>query len=330
MSNIVLFTFPFFLTASNTDEFHLNKLYPTAIYTFYLITIVYINYFFLIPRYAAKRKIGKYFLAVSLIVLVNSIFFVITFSIIINIRLSFQNAVSFSVLEIVYVIITSFFKFFKEWVENQGLQLKIAMVEKQKAEAELIALKSQLNPHFLFNVLNSIYSHSMLNPEAAPSIILKLSELMGYILYECKEKLVSLQKEMDFLMNYIELEQIRTEDELDINMDISNTKDILVPPLLFIPLVENAFKHSVSADEQEKTISLKMEVSNDNLLFDLCNTKTESLNAGKKRLNSGIGIENVKKRLNLLYPGMHSLVINETKTTYCIKVKIKKLRQINI
>jgi LytS/YehU family sensor histidine kinase len=330
MSNIILFAFPFFLKTSRTDEFNLRQLFPGAIYTFYLITIVYINYFFLIPRYAAKREIRNYFLALILIVFVNNIFFVITFSLIINIRLSFQNAVSFSVLEVVYVIITSFFKFFKEWVENQGLRLKVAIIEKQRAEAELIALKSQLNPHFLFNVLNSIYSHSLLNPETAPSIILKLSELMSYILYECKEKLVPLQKEMDFLMNYIELEQIRTEDELDINMDISNTKDILVPPLLFIPLVENAFKHGVAVDEKEKTISLCMKVNDDNLLFDLCNTRVKPANTGKKGLNSGIGIENVKKRLDLLYPDMHSLIINESENRFCIKVQINKLGQINI
>ena len=121
-------------------------------------------------------------------------------------------------------------------MENRGLQIKLMDIEKQKIEAELNALKSQLNPHFLFNVLNSIYSHSLLKSDDTPSIVLKLSDLMSYILYDCKTNLVSLQKEIEFIRNYIELEKIRLEEDIEVTFHTVNINHVLVPPLLFVPL----------------------------------------------------------------------------------------------
>ncbi|NOZ48228.1 MAG: hypothetical protein GXO79_15845 [Chlorobi bacterium] len=211
--------------------------------------------------------------------------------------------------------------------KNLMAELKIKEIEKQKIEAELNTLKSQLNPHFLFNVLNSIYSHSLLKSDIAPSIVLKLSDLMSYILYDCKAKLVSLQKEVEFIKNYIELEKIRLEEDIEVKFNIKNIDGVSIPPLLFVPLIENAFKHGIGTNPKNKCISLSISIINRNFYFNLKNSKGAIENSMKKNSKGGIGIHNVKKRLSLLYPDKHSINILNYENSYSVKIIIYEFTQ---
>jgi len=211
--------------------------------------------------------------------------------------------------------------------KNHRAELKIKDIERQKIEAELSALKSQLNPHFLFNVLNNIYSHSLLKSDITPSIVLKLSNLMSYILYDCKAKLVSLQKEVEFIKNYIELEKIRLEKDIEITYNINNVNQALIPPLLFIPLIENAFKHGIGSHPDDMYISLTMEIHKDNFRFKLENPKGAEVKTNKKDKKGGIGIENVRKRLNLLYPMSHELTVSNNADNFNVEIIINDLKQ---
>jgi two-component system LytT family sensor kinase len=239
--SFVLFTSSFFVPFFREGKVEWDYLKIGLIYGFYLLAVVYVNYLILIPKYVAQKKIAKYIFLVVFIAIAFGFLFALTFYLFIGANVATLTAVSFFVLEIVFIIITSFFKFFKDWISNIGLKVTLLEIEKQKVEAELDALKSQLNPHFLFNVLNIIYSHSLLKSELTPSIVIKLSDLMSYILYDCKTKTVPIQKEIDFLNNYIDLEKIRMEEDIDITLEVTSEEQINLPPLLFFPLLENAF-----------------------------------------------------------------------------------------
>ena len=209
--------------------------------------------------------------------------------------------------------------------KNFRAELQIKEIEKQKLQAELDALKSQLNPHFLFNVLNNIYSNSLLKSDTTPFIVLKLSNLMSYILYDCKTEKVSLRKEVEFIKNYIDLEKIRLESDIEITFNINNISQVLIPPLLFIPLVENAFKHGIGSNPTIKYISLTIEIIDDKLIFRLVNSKGIFENKNKNYNKGGIGIENVTKRLALLYPGLHNIRVTDKDDNYEIEIVIFKL-----
>jgi len=305
------------------------KLLPGLIYAVYLVFIVYLNYLVFIPRFAAKRKVFQYVIWVVLSTVVASILFTATFNWILKSDIRIETSIAFGVLGLIYIIITSFFKFFKDWVVNQGLRVKILEIEKQKVEAELDTLKSQLNPHFLFNVLNNIYSHSLLKSDITPSIVIKLSDLMSYILYDCKSKLVPIQKEFDFIQNYIELEKIRVEKDINVKFEHENSVGVFVPPLLFFPLIENSFKHGIGSNPDKREVFLKFELQDNNLLFEIINTKGNSKGVYKNKKKGGIGIENVRKRLTLLYPGTHKMEVLEKEDTFEIRVRIENINLTN-
>lgn len=323
LSNLFLFTFPFFLKYDWQGPGQIEKLYPGLIYLIYLVIIVYINYVILIPIFAAKRKVFQYFIAVTIAVLVVNILFALTYNAVNKIPLDFINAISFSVLEVIYVIVTSFFKLFKDWVDDRGLQLKIKEMEKLKIESELYALRAQLNPHFLFNVLNNIYSHSLMKSDITPSIVLKLSDLMSYILYDCKTDMVLLQREVEFIKNYIDLEKIRSEEDFEVEFNFNDINTIRIPPLLFVPLIENAFKHGIGSQPAHKYISITMEISNKNFCFKLKNSKGVISHSNNHSEKGGIGLENVRKRLELLYPDSHQMIVTDTKDCFDVEILIE-------
>jgi len=209
--------------------------------------------------------------------------------------------------------------------KNHRAELQIKEIEKQKLQAELDVLKSQLNPHFLFNVLNNIYSNSLLKTDKTPSIVLKLSNLMSYILYDCKTEKVSLKKEVEFIKNYIDLEKIRLESDIEVTFNINNISQVFIPPLLFIPLVENAFKHGIGSNPTIKYISLTIEIIDDSLIFRLVNSKGMFENINKNNNKGGIGIENVTKRLKLLYPELHNIRITDMDESFKIMITIHNL-----
>jgi len=324
-----LFTFSFFEPLFREGKANWYFLINGLNYGFYLMAAVYVNYLILIPRYAAQKKIVKYVFLVVAVAIGFGFLFALTFYTLIGTNVSSVALGAFIVLEFVFIIITSFFKYFKDWISNIGLKVSLLEIEKQKVEAELDTLKSQLNPHFLFNVLNSIYSHSLLKSDVAPSIVIKLSDLMSYILYDCKTKTVPLQKDIEFLNNYIELEKIRVEEDIDIVMDVIADERIDVPPLLFFPLLENAFKHGIGSHPQIRRIVMKIELEGNRLLFQIENSKGNLPKGLYYKKKGGIGIENIRKRLNLLYPSTHTMVVTENEESFLVEIQIDDIKLIS-
>lgn len=185
-----------------------------------------------------------------------------------------------------------------------GNQKKQAMLIQQNKEAELQFLRSQINPHFLFNTLNNIYSLVYEKSPKAPAAMLQLSDLMRYMLYEKKE-MVPVSKEWNYIQNFITLQKLRFDYEVPVQLTLEgDTSILLIPPYLLIPFIENAFKHG---DFRNDPLKIMLAVSGNSLQFTICNR----IGHQNKDDSGGIGLDNVKRRLELLYPGRHEL---ETKT----------------
>jgi len=194
-------------------------------------------------------------------------------------------------------------KLFKLWYERK----------QAAAYAELKALKAQVHPHFLFNTLNNLYALTLSNSPQAPGIVLGLSDMLRYMLYECNADRVSLKNEVLMLQQYIGLEKIRYEDRLDLTFTINGRlDDKLIAPLLLLPLVENAFKHGTSERIGAGWINIDLDVTGNKLKFKVSNSKAENQGNNPENYSGRIGLENIRKRLELLYPSTHQFkIINE-------------------
>lgn len=196
------------------------------------------------------------------------------------------------------------------------------LLKSEKLETEMKLLKSQINPHFLFNALNNIYSLSYLKPEKTPDNLLKLSEMLRYMLYECNEDRVLLSKEITYLDNFIHLKLLKDSRGMNITTDIDRSKGHLnIAPMLLIPFVENAFKHGNVEDLDNGWINIVLKVENEKLLFKVENSKPTKQSS--KDEVGGIGLPNVKRQLTLLYSNEHSLDIKETATQHTAYLEIK-------
>jgi hypothetical protein len=206
---------------------------------------------------------------------------------------------------------------FKYWMRKQHDYL---MAEKEKTNAELQLLKAQIHPHFLFNTLNNIYSFSMAGSQKATGMIAKLSSLLSYILYDCKHNEVALEKELEILRNYIDLEKERYGNKLEISMNTEgDIPDKYISPLLFLPFIENAFKHGLSEQLEKPWLSIDISVKQNILYCKIINSKNENNIAGRH----GIGIDNLKKRLQYLYPGRHELKLSDDGEVFVVAMMLE-------
>jgi hypothetical protein len=197
-------------------------------------------------------------------------------------------------------------------------QLKTEMLEKENTSAEIQLLKAQVHPHFLFNTLNNIYSYSLNRSPQTGELVRKLSEMLGYMIHECDEKL---EKELNLIQDYMGLEKVRYGKRLDMQVEIhGDFENKFIAPLLMIPFVENSFKHGTSQMLQHPWIKLEITTVKDQLFFKLSNSKPSLFHVSKQ--NKGIGLINVKKRLQLLYPGKHQLDVTETEDMFTVNMQI--------
>ena len=216
---------------------------------------------------------------------------------------------------LIFIFLSTVLKFTIDWFLNERVQRDL---ENQRLSAELAFLKSQINPHFLFNSLNSIYSLAYQRSETTPEAILKLSEIMRYMLYECNDNKVDLSKELQYLKNYIDLQKIRFADKAYIDFKIKGEIDQQqIAPLLLIAFIENAFKHGV-ANNPLTPIHLSIEVNGNHLQFFIQNKKHNN----NRDPEGGIGLNNVNRRLNLLYPGKYNLNIIDTINSYTVELSL--------
>ncbi len=194
--------------------------------------------------------------------------------------------------------------------------------EQEKLRSELAFLKSQISPHFFFNTLNNIYSLISINAEDSKKAVLKLSKLMRYLLYDSEQGVPGLSTEIDFMKNYIDLMKLRMSDKVELSVDFPEEfDDVSIPPLLFVPFIENAFKHGISYREKS-FITIRLEQAGRSLRFSCKNSIITPVVKGESRESSGIGLENAAKRLNLLFPSMHELKISKTDKVFEVFVQI--------
>ena len=192
---------------------------------------------------------------------------------------------------------------------------------KAKAEAEIKLLKGQLHPHFLFNSLNNIYSLALMKSDLTADSILKLTELLDYLVYRANMDKVALLKEVQLLRNYVDLEKLRYGEKLKVDMDIHlENENLLVAPLILLPFAENCFKHGGSGEDGFFNIKMRLKVNVQKLTFDISNSKKKGRE--NKSANGGVGLENIRKRLTLLYPDQHELHIQDSPEYYEVNLKI--------
>lgn len=206
-----------------------------------------------------------------------------------------------------------------------SLMLRISgrwkQTEKEKMGAELAYLRAQINPHFLFNTLNSIYSLAIVKSDYTASAIVKLSAMMRYVINEAHQDFVSLEKEISYIRSYIELQQIRFGDSIKISFEVrGQTQGKSIAPLILISFVENAFKHGVNAEENSD-IRILVDISDLTLRLEVSNNKVFVQSTDETK--SGLGIENTRSRLQLLYPSAHTLSIHDNEKDFKVILELK-------
>jgi len=210
------------------------------------------------------------------------------------------------------------FRFFIDWFKKKN---EIIMLEKENVESNLALLKNQINPHFLFNTLHNIDTLIYANQEKASKSLVMLSDIMRYMLKDAKSDWVELQKEIEYLENYLLLEQLRLKNEKFLNYSITyDNKENKIAPMIIIPFVENAFKHSVDSTI-ENGIVIKIRLENQVLYFD-CENRFDNFEMTKDSIH-GIGLDTVKKRLNLIYKNRHKLSINSDNSVFKVNLELK-------
>ncbi|HMH34604.1 MAG TPA: histidine kinase [Puia sp.] len=304
----------------NTDEFSFHA--RPQLFTNIPIDIlfVYINLYVLMPHFYYKRRYVQYVLTLIVLLLADGIvarYF--TWAVWLNwdklhnpdiylsenknffipVRILRNSVQTYPVIAVTMLI---------KLMDNSFKQEKqLREIEKEKFSAELRLLKAQINPHFFFNTLNSLYALTLKGSAQASKVVLRLSDLMHYMLYEASSNKVLLKDEIKYLENYISIEQLRFAERLDLSFQYSgDIEGKHIAPLLMLPFVENAFKHGVENDKGWVTINLN--VIGSRLFLKVENSCT----AVSKQKSSGMGLKNVKRRLELMYPGNYQLTINET------------------
>ncbi len=313
--------------------------------------IFYTNYFLLVPRFFFENRKYRYYL--SVLILIICFYFVSDISNRLTFRYISEDARTkevsrqpddpdrpfppgrrgltvrppFREMHIInYASASVFLIFFSLGLRVLERQSKIEKIheemEKEKLNSELSFLKNQISPHFFFNTLNNIYSLIGINAEDSQKAVLKLSKLMRYLLYESEQGNIKLSSEIDFMKNYIDLMKLRMSEKVQLSISFPEKyDDISIPPLIFIPFIENAFKHGISYREKS-FVNISMLAEGNLINFKCVNSNVAKPEEGANG-HSGIGLKNVKKRLNLLFPGRHDLKVNKSDSSFEVLLNIK-------
>lgn len=311
-----------------------NHLLPTeyAIYagliTAMLITFIFIfNDYVLFPGFFFKEKKIEYILYSALLLIsLTAVHISLERYLLIPHRIITPQ----HELPLIFPIVRSFVIFLMVLFISITIQLagtikKQAVREKnlkeEKLGTELKLLKAQINPHFIFNALNNIYSLTYSQSKNAPESVLKLSEMLRYVFYDCSKDTVKLINEIDYIENFISFQQMKSEHNQNIIFDYKEAyPEHSISPMLFIPFIENAFKYSKIEEFKEAAIQMKLSTNNRKVFFYIENTVPEN---GKPQPGKGLGISNVQQRLNVLYPNKHSLEIEEKDFTFTVTLEIQ-------
>lgn len=291
----------------------------------YLMCVFYLFYLVMLPLLVNGKKIELFFGLSFLVVLIMPFF---GYTILFFARAIFEGnfhdfyrGYSFRMhMSGYYPVLTSaifgsFFGIIINWFKTMNQK---AELDRQKLAMELELIKSKLNPHFLFNTLNNIDSLIHQNPEEASSSLIRLSEMMRYLTYETAADMVDLKREIEYISNYIELNRIRIKTPEDIRFVVDGDQNVMIPPAIFVPIVENAFKFG-SFRNKKPYVDIRISSENGNVTCEISNyyEQNESISD-----NSGLGLVNLRKRLELTYPGKYQLAIESVNSLFHVKLTI--------
>ncbi len=202
-------------------------------------------------------------------------------------------------------------------------QKRIQELEHEKLNTELKFLKAQLNPHFLFNTLHNLYAQVITQSPKAPDMILQLSGILDYVLYKSQKKTVQLSEEVDIIEHFLALEKIRYGERLQVQLNVSGNLAVPISPLLFLSLVENAFKHGVTKELDQAIVKIEIKKLSDSIMCTVWNTKSNFYEVKRDDHRKGLGLSNIKRQLKITYPDTHSIQIDEENKSFCVVVTIK-------
>lgn len=288
------------------------------------LIMVYSMLYFLVPRFLLNRKYWQFLLGIVILVGICGIYTVLAqLSITADADPRLQGAtfsVGRNILPFIHIAgIAASIKLLKYWYVQRKQTLE---AEQQRTAAELKLLKAQLHPHFLFNTLNNLYSHTLEFSPRSPEIVLKLSALLRFMIYESNSQRISLAKEIDLLQNYISLEELRYGDRLDLSVSITgDIEKYQIAPLLLLPFLENAFKHGTSKQIEQCWISFDLTLDGSLVKFKLINSidpETE-----EETSSGGLGLENVRKRLEILYREKYTLETQKLEEVYMLNLELE-------
>jgi two-component system, LytTR family, sensor histidine kinase AlgZ len=283
----------------------------------------YLNYFYLLPRFLIHKNLLKYLLE-----------FIIPFTIIVTLHIYFKRYIYADLGEsrrflygskfilqhasttLFIAIFVGMLKFAEDWLE---LEAKRKELENEKLTAELTFLKAQINPHFLFNTLNNLYYLAFTNSPNTTEVIAKLSQMMRYMIYDSNHEKVLLNKEIEYIENYIDLEKLRLNNQIPIHFEVSGeVNQVKIVPLILITFLENAFKHGVTNNATDAYILVKLFIENQELIYTVENSKLNNTLHEK----SGIGLQNVRRRLDLSYANKYRLEVQDEEKSYKVCLKL--------
>lgn len=295
---------------------------------FFYVVVVYINLLHLFPQYLKTGKYWRYLLfLIGLAMMVTPIKLVIKFILFSGVGdlqediLRNMDAYFFSTF--LMAGLSTVGKIMVDWITENRKRIAL---RNESMESELRFLKSQINPHFLFNTLNSLYALTLRKDDKAPDIVIKLSEMMRYMLYECNEPRVPLRKEINYLQNYLDLERLRQRAGIRIEMVVTGkVGEQMIAPLLLIPFLENSFKHGINANITDGFVRAHMAIDLRSVVFTLENSKSPMLPnpLNNNRPSGGIGLVNVRRRLDLLYPDAYTLEVRDSPGTYAVHLRVE-------
>lgn len=285
-----------------------------------LSPIIYLNLYFFIPKLLFPRKYVLY-AAISIGTLTLSTFLIGRLNYLVLDSDFYLGRYGYLILlrdNMQLFVFTTAVKFIQHWYKNES---QIKELKSNNLQSELSLIKSQLNPHFLFNTLNSIYYLIGKTPVQGQEAVLKLSELLSHQLYDNQKDMIELEKEIENLKNYIALETTRYGDSIALEaLFPSHVNGELIAPMLLLPLVENAFKHGHTSAANRCYINLRVEMENSKLHFMCRNTTNKT---ATQATQESIGLRSVKRRLELLYPGKHSFEIDFRENQYCVELTLQ-------
>jgi two-component system, LytTR family, sensor histidine kinase AlgZ len=287
--------------------------------------MAYLNYFIFLPRFLRHQNFVRYFLE-----------FILPFAAIVVLRVTIQRymvegspraeffsssvyIVQVAAVTLFITIFVGMLRFAVDWFE---LEARKREIENEKLYAELNFLRAQINPHFLFNTLNNLYYLAYSKSDNTTEVISKLSQMMRYMIYESNHEKVLLSKEIEYMQNYISLEQLRLNNEVPITFTIGGeTENIWIAPLILITFLENAFKHGVTNKASGAWINIAIHMNGKQCVYRVENSKVPAATDTREG-KSGIGLQNVQRRLELSYPGQHQLKVSDTTDRYSVELDI--------